>query len=68
MNLKVKVLMLQKKISQTDIANNLSIKPSTVSGIVNGHRKSLRIQKAIAEALGMPYEKLWGKSAWLSES
>jgi transcriptional regulator with XRE-family HTH domain len=63
MNLEVKVQMLKKTVTQTDIAKALGIDRSTVSGVVNGHRTSRRVQKAIADAVGVPYEKLWGKKA-----
>lgn len=62
MNLEVKVQMLKRNINQTDIAKALGLDRSTVSGVVNGHRTSRKIQKAIAEAVGVSYEKLWGKS------
>lgn len=63
MNLEVKVLMIKKRVSQTAIANKLGVKRSTVSGVVNGHRTSHRIQKAIADECGVSYRKLWGKAA-----
>lgn len=59
---KVKVLMLLKGISQTDIANQIGVKRCTVSGAVNGLRKSRRVQRAIATALGEDYESLWGEA------
>jgi transcriptional regulator with XRE-family HTH domain len=63
MSQKIKSKMILKKISQAQIAEELGIDRSTVSGVVNGYRKSRRIQKAIADALGESYEKLWGKAA-----
>jgi len=57
----IKALMVLKGISQTDIANQIGVKRCTVSGAVNGLRKSRRVQRAIATALGEDYEKLWGE-------
>lgn len=61
MNLEVKVQMIKKKIKQIDIAKKLGVKPCTVAGVVNGHRESRRIKQAIADAVGITFEKLWGK-------
>lgn len=43
----------------SSIARDLQIKPSSVVIISQGHRRSDRIQRAIAEALGMTPEQLW---------
>lgn len=59
---KVKALMILKGISQTDIAKQLGVKRCTVSGAVNGLRKSRRVQRAIAAALDEDYETLWGEA------
>lgn len=61
LNRKVKALMILEGISQTDIANQLGVKRCTVSGAVNGLRKSRHVQRAIATALGVDYEELWGE-------
>ena len=59
----IKSLMILKGIKQTDIARKLNLDRCTVSGAVNGLRKSRRVQQAIADALGKNYETLWGKAA-----
>jgi Ner family transcriptional regulator len=63
MGQEVKAEMVLKRVSQTQIADSLGITPGTVSAVINGHRKSKRVQRAIAEALGLKYETLWGKAA-----
>jgi transcriptional regulator with XRE-family HTH domain len=63
MNLEVKVQMLKKNINQTYIAELLGLKASTVSGVINNGRESRRVKEAIAQATGVPFEKLWGKVA-----
>lgn len=59
MGQEVKSKMVLHKISQAEIAEQLCITPGTVSAVVNGHRKSRRVQKAIADALGVEFESLW---------
>lgn len=63
MSQQVKAKMVLKKISQTHIAEKLGVTPGTVSAVVNGKRKSKRVQVAIAEELGVKYETLWGRAA-----
>jgi len=63
MSQEVKAKMVLRNISQTSIAEKLNITPGTVSAVVNGKRKSRRVQEAIAEELGIKYKALWGKSA-----
>lgn len=59
----VKAAMVSKNVPQTLIVAKLGVTPGTVSAVVNGKRKSKRVQTAIAEELGMKYETLWGKAA-----
>lgn len=56
---KIKSLMVLKGLKQRSISRALKIKPASVSLVVSGQRKSARIQKAIADALGMGVEELW---------
>lgn len=50
-------------VSQTSIARDLKITRGTVASVVGLHRKSKRIQKAIAKILKKPFEKVWGDAA-----
>lgn len=63
MNRKVKSLMVLKGIKSIDIARQLGVSRVTVSIVLTGKGKSQRIQKAIADALCMQYEKLWSNSS-----
>ena len=63
MNRKVKALLVERGIKQKDIAEELGVLLSTVSGAINGHHESRRIKTYIAKKLHRPYEKLWGKAA-----
>jgi transcriptional regulator with XRE-family HTH domain len=63
MNRKIKALLIERGIKQKDIAAELGVLLSTVSGVINGHHSSHRIKEHIAKKLHKPYEKLWGKAA-----
>lgn len=59
MNNKVKSMMVLKGVSQREICRALHVTPATVSLIVSGKKKSRRVRRAIAKALGVPYNDLW---------
>jgi hypothetical protein len=59
--LKIRILMLRKGITGGDIARKLKVSRTAVNEVIVGRWKSPRVQKAIAEILKVPYEKLWGK-------
>lgn len=61
-HLKIRILMLKKGITGGDIARMLGVTRLAVNGVIQGRWPSPRVQKAIAEALGAPYEKLWGEA------
>jgi len=52
---KIKIRMLERGIySQKALAERLGVNPSTVTRLLKGQRKSRRLQRQIAEILGMP--------------
>jgi lambda repressor-like predicted transcriptional regulator len=59
MNRKIRAMMVEKGITNVSIAKQLNVKPSTIAVVANGHGKSERIQKALADALGVTIEELW---------
>ncbi len=59
MNRKIKALMVLKGVTGVDIARKLGISRVTVAVVLNGHGKSRRVQKAIADALERPVSELW---------
>jgi len=61
MNNKVKAQMVLKGVSQREICSALHVAPATVSLIVSGKKKSRRIRRAIAKALGASYASLWNE-------
>jgi len=51
---KIKIRMLERGIySQKALAERLGVNPSTVTRLLKGQRKSRRLQRQIAEILGM---------------
>lgn len=63
MSRKVKALLVEKGIKQKDIAAALGVTAGCVSGTISGRFQSLRIRKAVAKVLKMPYAKVWGRAA-----
>lgn len=55
-----KVLLIDKQISQLEIAKELNISPSAVSYIMSGRARSYRVEKLISDRAGVPYEEMWG--------
>lgn len=55
--------MVLKGIKVIDIAKMANVSPTTVSVVLTGKGTSRNIKQTIANALGRPYEKLWGKKA-----
>lgn len=45
--------------SQTHIARELGVTRTMVCGVVNGRKRSRRIETAISQATGLPVTKLW---------
>ena len=63
MNRKVKALLVERGIKQKDIAEELGVLLSTVSGVLNGHHSSARIRAYITKRLGKSCERLWDKAS-----
>lgn len=58
-NLEIKSLLVLKGTSITEIARTAGVSREWVSLVVNGHKNSKRIRKAIAAAVGKSVEDLW---------
>lgn len=53
--IKIKIRMLEQGIfTQRALAERLGVNPSTVTRLLKGQRKSRRLERRIAEILGMP--------------
>lgn len=57
---KLKALMMEAGITGRDIARRHRVSETWVSLVINGHKDSPRILKAIADALGMRVDELPG--------
>jgi len=55
----IKALIVLNGTSLSEIARSAGVSRQWVSMVVNGHRKSRRVRKAVAEALGISVEDLW---------
>lgn len=52
---KIKIRMLEQGIyTQKALAEKLGVNPSTVTRLLKGERKSRRLERRIAEILGIP--------------
>jgi predicted transcriptional regulator len=60
---KIRALLIENKVKQTDIARSLGVTPGSVNRVISGHYTSRRVQEAIAEKTRVPFEKMWGKAA-----
>lgn len=56
---RIRSLMILKGVKCIDIAKQTEVSRTWVSLVLNGHKNSIRIRKAIADALGMKVEDLW---------
>jgi lambda repressor-like predicted transcriptional regulator len=56
---KIKILLIEKGISQAAIARSEGISSAAVSQVISGVRIMPRVRAAIAEACGVPVEELW---------
>ena len=53
--------MILKDITVTEIAHKAGVSRTWVSLVIHKNKSSKRIRQAIADALGVTYEKLWHK-------
>lgn len=55
----IRVLMIRKDVRAVDIARKINVHRSWITNVIKGRRPTRRIQKAIADALDKPVEKLF---------
>jgi transcriptional regulator with XRE-family HTH domain len=58
---KIRRLMITKGVSGAEIARQIGVTRNLINGVILGYWESPRAKQAVADALGVPYEKLWGK-------
>jgi hypothetical protein len=56
---KIKILMMQKGISGSHIAEKAGVHRTAVYHVISGRAKSQRLQSLIAQELDRPFEALW---------
>lgn len=60
---KILILMIEKDLTQTAIANELGVTMPAVNHVIKGIRKSRRIQERIASKLGHEIHQLFSDAA-----
>ena len=55
----IRALLAARGIRISDIARELNVSLPTVSLVISGRNRSRRVEKTVAERLGMKYEELW---------
>jgi len=60
---KIRALLIEHQVKQTDIAKELGVTPAAVSRVIRGDYKSRRTQEAIATKVRVPFEKMWRTAA-----
>jgi len=60
---KIRALMIENDVRQTDVANHLGLSRATVCSVISGRSTSRRVSTEIARRLNMPIEKLWPRLA-----
>jgi transcriptional regulator with XRE-family HTH domain len=58
MNRKIKAMLIANGIKQADIARQMGVSRGTVSGAIGGHHQSSAVKQAVAQLLGISYQKL----------
>lgn len=58
---RLKKILIDREVTVTDLAEQLGVTKSCVSRIINGKRNNPTTQAAIADALGEPHERLFGR-------
>jgi len=56
---RIKGALRLRGTSFADVARHLDVKPTTVTVVSKGLRRSRRIERAIADALGLDLETVW---------
>lgn len=61
--MEIRIAMMRKRVTQTAIAKSLNppITQAAVYNVIEGKSESLRVKKAIAQAVGSTIEELWPK-------
>ena len=58
----IKAALILKGVKMNEIAHNCNVRATTVSQVVAGRSKSVRIQITIARIIGREFYEVWPKS------
>lgn len=61
--IKIKILLLQRGVTQVSIAKQAGVSPVAVSNVIGGQRVMPWLRALVAEACGVPVEELWPEEA-----
>ena len=61
--IRIKILLLQRGITQVSIAKQTGVSPVAVSNVISGQRVMPWLRAVVAEACGVPVEELWPEEA-----
>jgi DNA-binding XRE family transcriptional regulator len=59
LNKKIRLMMLEKDLTGSEIARRIGVHRSTVNRTIKGQRRSVRLRRAIARTLHLKVEDLW---------
>ena len=59
MKKKIRALLLMKDTTCAELAREVGVSRTWVSLVVNGHKRSDRIRKVVAQRLGVAVSDLW---------
>lgn len=54
-----KAELVRKGLSMSDVARQLGLSANHVSKVIAGERRSPRVERAVADAIGKPVEKVF---------
>jgi transcriptional regulator with XRE-family HTH domain len=55
----IRILMLQKGVTQAQIARDLNVTRAAICHVLKGELPSHRIRRAVAKSLRVPISRLW---------
>jgi lambda repressor-like predicted transcriptional regulator len=55
----IKIALIQRGVSQAEIARKLGVAKSSVNQVIDGRAVSHRIRTAVAEAIGIDIARIW---------
>lgn len=56
---RIKARMVVRGVTTVDIAREAGVSRTWVSLVLHGHKRSKKVERAIAQAVGKPVEELW---------